>query len=314
MLNFTVQFEENTADFDMKVDKRNESFDLGLDETIVLQEGGYADMSDYYTKSQTDEAIARAVEEIELTPGPAGPQGEPGVPGKDGQPGEPGPAGADGAVGPQGPKGDAGATGATGPTGPQGPAGSPFAVAKVYPSVAAMEAGYATDGVVEGGFVVIDTGNVNDEENARLYMKGATAYTYITDMSGAQGMTGPEGPTGATGATGPAGADGVGIASITSYFARHNTVSSEPNSTKPPETSAYWCYVWSYEVITLTDGNTIETTHRVIGVHGKTGSNGADGADGYTPVRGTDYWTDEDKQGIVADVLAALPVAEGVSF
>lgn len=41
---------------------------------------------------------------------------------------------------------------------------------------------------------------------------------------------------------------------------------------------------------------------------------GPPGAPGYTPVKGTDYWTAEDKQTIVNDVLAALPTAEGVSF
>lgn len=38
------------------------------------------------------------------------------------------------------------------------------------------------------------------------------------------------------------------------------------------------------------------------------------GRDGYTPVKGTDYWTADDKNGIVQDVLAALPNASGVSF
>lgn len=32
------------------------------------------------------------------------------------------------------------------------------------------------------------------------------------------------------------------------------------------------------------------------------------------PVKGVDYWTDEDKESIVADVLAALPAAEEVSY
>lgn len=34
---------------------------------------------------------------------------------------------------------------------------------------------------------------------------------------------------------------------------------------------------------------------------------------GEKPVRGVDYWTAEDQSAIVADVLAALPAAEGVS-
>ena len=38
------------------------------------------------------------------------------------------------------------------------------------------------------------------------------------------------------------------------------------------------------------------------------------GADGYTPVRGTDYWTDADRQQIVDDVMAALSVWTGGEY
>lgn len=41
------------------------------------------------------------------------------------------------------------------------------------------------------------------------------------------------------------------------------------------------------------------------GDKGETGAAGAKGADGKTPVKGVDYWTDEDKQEIVDAVLAA---------
>ena len=49
------------------------------------------------------------------------------------------------------------------------------------------------------------------------------------------------------------------------------------------------------------------------GIQGPAGPAGANGQDGYTPVRGTDYWTENDKTEIVNSVLAALPAAEGVS-
>lgn len=100
-----------------------------------------------------------------------------------------------GIKGNQGVQGD---TGSQGPQGPQGPKGDPFTISKVYDSVAAMNAGYATDGVPIGGFVLIDTGNVADEDNAKLYVKGDTSYMYLTDLSGAQGMKGEKGDTGAT--------------------------------------------------------------------------------------------------------------------
>lgn len=114
--------------------------------------------------------------------------------------GDQGQQGIQGVQGPQGPKGE---TGAQGPKGEKGDTGAPFSIAKVYESVSAMNAGYATDGVPVGGFVVIDTGNVEDEDNAKLYVKGETQYDYLTDMSGADGIQGPQGPAG------PAGADGA---------------------------------------------------------------------------------------------------------
>ena len=49
------------------------------------------------------------------------------------------------------------------------------------------------------------------------------------------------------------------------------------------------------------------------GIQGVQGPIGPAGADGHTPVRGTDYWTESDKQEIINSVLAALPAAEGVS-
>jgi hypothetical protein len=87
--------------------------------------------------------------------------------------------------------------------------GKPFRVDKIYPSVDAMNAGYATDGVDVGGFVIINTGNVDDEENAKLYLKGENGYTFITDLSGAQGIEGPPGPAGEQGLPGNNGKDGV---------------------------------------------------------------------------------------------------------
>ena len=118
----------------------------------------------------------------------------------------------------KGPKGDKGETGERGPQGIQGPRGEKgdaCTIAKTYKSVAAMNAGFATDTVKEGQFVLIDTGNVDDEDNAKLYVKGKTAYSYITDLSGATGVQGPQGVQGqqgvrgATGPAGPAGAKGA---------------------------------------------------------------------------------------------------------
>jgi hypothetical protein len=47
------------------------------------------------------------------------------------------------------------------------------------------------------------------------------------------------------------------------------------------------------------------------GTQGPPGPQGPAGADGYTPVKGVDYWTAADRQAMVADVIAALPVYNG---
>jgi hypothetical protein len=143
--------------------------------------------------------------------GATGPQGPQGIKGDTGPQGEKGAKGDPGATGPQGPQGIKGDTGATGPKGPQGERGEGFSIAKVYASVEAMNAGYAADGVKVGGFVIISS-DISDPHNAELYVKGAGAYTLVTDMSGAQGVKGDQGPTGAqgpAGATGPQGIQGI---------------------------------------------------------------------------------------------------------
>lgn len=140
--------------------------------------------------------------------GDAGPVGPAGAKGEQGETGPTGPVGAKGERGEAGPVGPAGAKGEQGIQGPKGEKGDPFAVAKTYPSVAAMNAGFATDGVKEGGFVVINTENVEDEDNAKLYVKGKSAYTFLTDLSGAQGMKGPQGERGPQGNPGAQGAAG----------------------------------------------------------------------------------------------------------
>lgn len=50
------------------------------------------------------------------------------------------------------------------------------------------------------------------------------------------------------------------------------------------------------------------------GEQGEKGQDGTNGIDGKTPVKGTDYYTESDKQEMVNLVLNALPSAEGVEF
>lgn len=68
--------------------------------------------------------------------------------------------------------------------------GDAFTIVKTYSSVQAMEDDYNNPEVKTGQFVMIDTGNVENEEDSRLYLKGDTEWKFISDLSGAQGIQG----------------------------------------------------------------------------------------------------------------------------
>jgi len=50
------------------------------------------------------------------------------------------------------------------------------------------------------------------------------------------------------------------------------------------------------------------------GVDGLNGQDGIDGKDGYTPQKGIDYFTNEEKQEMIDSVLSSLINAEEVSY
>lgn len=83
--------------------------------------------------------------------------------------------------------------GKQGAPGNDGKDGKPFVIAKIYTSVDEMNADYSNTEVERGSFVTIDTGNIDDEDNAKLFVKGATGFVYLTDLSGATGLQGPPG-------------------------------------------------------------------------------------------------------------------------
>ena len=159
--------------------------------------------------------------------GPRGVQGEKGDTGNVGPAGPQGPKGETGAVGPAGPQGkpgiqgEKGETGDTGPQGKQGPQGiqgvqgakgdkgDPFSIKKIYASVTEMNADFSGTDTSTGDFVLINTGNVADEDNAKLYVKGESAFTFVTDLSGTAGIQGPQGPQGVQGIQGEQGIPGV---------------------------------------------------------------------------------------------------------
>lgn len=190
-------------------------------------------------KGEKGEQGAQGIQGEKGATGETGPQGKPGIQGPKGAQGDKGDTGDVGPAGPQGLKGETGATGPAGPqgkqgiqgekgetgdTGPQGKQGpqgiqgvqgakgdkgDPFSIKKIYASVTAMNADFSGTDTSTGDFVLINTGNVEDEDNAKLYVKGKSAFTFVTDLSGAAGIQGPQGPQGVQGVQGEQGIQGV---------------------------------------------------------------------------------------------------------
>lgn len=68
--------------------------------------------------------------------------------------------------------------------------GDAFTYKKEYPSVAAMEADWGTADVKLGEYVLINTNDVEDPDDAKVYLKTQEGWKFIVDLSGMQGIQG----------------------------------------------------------------------------------------------------------------------------
>lgn len=136
--------------------------------------------------------------------------------------------------------------------------------------------------LTEGGGHVMteDDGYIMLERNWSQEMpeKGESEYIWMfirTVFTG--GETIDSDPVCLTGDKGTDGHDGSGITSVVEYYAKSS-------STTPPADSDFDTtivtidetdkYLWNYEVISYTNGNTTTTAKRIIGVYGATGAPG----------------------------------------
>lgn len=139
-------------------------------------------------------------------------------------------------------------TGEKGDKGDKGDTGKGFSISCIYNSVAEMNASAATDGYSVGDFVLV-TSDVEDEDNAKLYVKDtARSYKFLTDMSGATGIQGK---------------DGVSVVGVSP--AGNKTVDGRKVDT--------------YNVYD-SNGNVVGTLDVPNGIDGKDGKDGKDGEDG----------------------------------
>lgn len=68
--------------------------------------------------------------------------------------------------------------------------GDAFTYKKEYPSVEAMEADWSTADVKLGEYVLINTNDVEDPDDAKVYLKTQEGWKFIVDLSGMQGIQG----------------------------------------------------------------------------------------------------------------------------
>ena len=227
----------------------------------------------------------------------------------------------------QGPKGDKGDKGDTGPQGPIGPAGKNFNIRKTFESVSAMEASKGA-GFTDGDFTMIAS-NVNDPDNSKLYVWDGSKFVYISDLSGAQGIQGPQGiqgiqgvqgkqglvgPQGPKGETGPQGPKGPkGDRGLSIWFNK--------NAYGGNLQGKWWSDLYNTKIgfgpqvgDLVIQSNGMITQVTAVNASGDASAGGGTfdiGAvignmQGHTPVRGTDYWTDADKNEIKSYVNDAI--------
>lgn len=266
-------------------------------------------------------------------PGPQGPKGEPGDVGPAGPQGEPGPAGEPGKDGAPGPAGE------SGPEGPQGPAGQPGEDG-FSPTVQTQAISNGTKVIItdasgphefnvlngkDGGEaatpVIGENGNwfINGQDTGKP-SRGEQGPAGQDGAQGPQGEIGPQGPKGDPGETGPQGPAGTdGEQGPPGEKGEKGDTGPQGPAGEKGDTGPQG----------LTGEQGPEGPQGLQGPKGDTGpageqgpkgdkgdpgpqgEQGSAGQDGKTPVKGVDYYTEQDKQEMVQAVIAALPVYNG---
>ena len=140
------------------------------------------------------------------------------------------------------------------------------------------------------------------------------------ELKGEKGDTGKQG---IQGIQGEKGQDGYTPVKGVDYFDGKDGTNGKDGSNGINGVSC--THSWNGTTLTITSasGTTSANLKGETGAAGKDGANGTNGTngkdgvngkDGYTPIKGTDYYTESDKQEMVSLVLAALPSSEEVSY
>lgn len=196
-------------------------------------------------------------------------------------------------------KGDKGDTGSPGSNGSNG-----------APGVGISSVTQTTTSTADGGTNVV---------TVTLSNGNTSTFNVKNGSKGSTGATGPAGPAGSNGQNGSPGADGqrgTGILKITTapsgyttatggftptYRVALSTVKSQSKVSNVLVGDVIQYSYYQYPV------GYVDTSYVYTGARNSLrGATGAAGAAGVTPVKGTDYWTEEDQEDIVQQVITAL--------
>lgn len=273
-----------TATYTMKLSDGKE-FDFDV-ETVKGEKGDKGDKGETGATGPKGETGERGPQ------GETGPKGDPGAKGDTGETGATGPKGDPGQTGPQG---ETGPTGPAGPQGPKGDTGSGFVLKGYYGSVSALQASVKNPEVGDaygvGAAAPYDIYIYDGVTGAWINngpMQGAKGDKGDPGEQGPKGEPGEQGPKGEPGDTGPAGASGTD--GITPSIGKNGnwylgaTDTGKPSRGEKGDPGAAGA-----------KGDQGEQ-----GPRGETGATGAEGPAGKTPVKGTDYFTEADKQEIAS--------------
>lgn len=281
----------------------------------------------------------QGIQGIQGKQGLTGPQGPKGDKGDTGATGSQGPKGDKGETGPQGPQGVKGDTGSQGPQGIAGKDGHSvwYDTTNHGPNLglqwfnnlvnaSASNPPKVNDIMInaEGNMAMITKVNITNDTD-----QGGGTFDYgpwignikgpqgpvgpkgdigATGKQGPQGIPGPKGETGATGSQGPKGDRGLSI--WFDKYARGGNLSGQ-----------YWSDLYNTKVgfgpqvgDLVIQSNGMITQVTAVNANGDASAGGGTfdiGAvignmQGHTPVRGTDYWTDADKNEIKSYVNDAI--------
>lgn len=164
----------------------------------------------------------------------------------------------------KGPKGDPGEPGPQGPQGEKGEDGTGVTILGSYETAEALGTAHPVGNIGESYLVA---------GHLYVWSQSDSNWVDVGNIQGPQGETGekgdtgPQGPQGEKGDPGASGSDGISAA-----------------------------HSWNGTVLTITSssGSSSADLKGDPGADGEKGDKGDPGAAGYCPVRGTDYWTEED--------------------